>query len=337
MIRVGIVGCGGIAVTHIWALKQVNNCRITALCDIKTERAVKLGEMLEYDCTYYEKFEDLLNSGLVDVVHICTPHYLHGPMAVRALRKNLSVFMEKPAVISGEQLTELQAAAEESRKRNIRLGICLQNRYNVTTKTVDGLVESGELGRVIGGRAFVTWRRDEDYYAAADWKGKWTTEGGGALMNQSIHTLDLLLRYLGEPVWVEAGMRNHHTAECVEVEDTVEAWLEFPEGQRACFYASNGYASDAPVWWELQCEQGRITVMDHMVCVSRDGQTQVISCDELKGMGKGYWGGGHLACIRDFYHCLETNENYQNDLAGVLNTVNTTLKIYEEGKKKWNR
>ena len=92
------------------------------------------------------------------------------------------------------------------------------------------MVGERKIGKVVGGRAFVTWRRDETYYAGSPWKGNLATEGGGALINQSIHTLDLLLRYLGLPEQVEASCSNHHLKGIIEVEDTVEAWMAFGDG-----------------------------------------------------------------------------------------------------------
>lgn len=336
MRRVGIVGCGGIAGVHTWALKQIEGCRICALCDVVPERAKQLAGIcgVSEEAVFCD-FDRMLEDAKMDVLHVCTPHYLHVPMAVKALEAGISVFMEKPAAMNEKQLMQLKHACESSAAH---LGVCFQNRYNKSTAEIDKIVHSGELGEVIGGRAFVTWRRDGDYYAAADWKGKWETEGGGVLINQAIHTLDLLLRYLGEPTRVEASLHNHHTEAEIEVEDTVEAWMEFGGGKRACFYASNGYVTDAPVILELQCEKGRITLQEQTVLVSDNRQVRLIECKELEGIGKSYWGSGHLACIRDFYSCLDSGEDYSNDIAHVMSTMETTIKIYEKGRNtKWNR
>lgn len=332
MFRVGIVGCGGIAQVHAWAINKLQDCTLAAVCDIEIERAKKLGEKYEVsEEMIFASYEEMLERGKPDAVHICTPHYLHVPMAVSALKRGIAVFMEKPAAISERQWEELNLATAAS---DAGIGFCFQNRYNVTTGKLDEIVAGGELGKVLGGRAFVTWRRDRDYYDGNPWKGRWETEGGGALINQSIHTLDLLLRYLGEPSRVEASLHNHHTADCIEVEDTVEAWMEFDGGRRACFYASNGYVTDAPILLELTCEKGSITLLDRTVLVNRGGKAEAISCEEHAGIGKNYWGGGHLVCIRDFYRCLESGESFQNDLEGVRNTVQTTLEIYRKGCRK---
>jgi len=330
MKKVGIIGCGGIAQVHGWVLQGMENTELVAVCDVEEENAKALSEQYgEEKAKVYTEWCELCESD-VDVVHICTPHYLHAPMAVELLRQGKAVFMEKPCAISREEFSELK---REAALHPGKLGFCFQNRYNETTLAVDRMVAEGKIGKVKGGRAFVTWRRDEDYYAGSPWKGAWATEGGGALINQSIHTLDLLLRYLGNPEEVAATLSNHHLKGRIEVEDTVEAWMSFGDGKRACFYASNAYAADAPVFLELEGEQGRITVNGSEVTFwTTKGGTQHFSYETANGIGKGYWGCGHQACIRDFYRCLEKGNAFQGDVKGVENTFETMMRIYESGK-----
>ena len=330
MKKVGIIGCGGIAQVHGWVLQSMENAELVAVCDVERDWAVALSERYGAETTkVYTDWRELCETE-ADVVHICTPHYLHAPMAIELLRHGKIVFMEKPCGISREQFEELR---REDALHPGMLGVCFQNRYNETTQAVDRMIVEGKIGPVTGGRAFVTWRRDEDYYAGSPWKGKLATEGGGALMNQSVHTLDLLLRYLGMPEQVEATCSNHHLKGVIEVEDTVEAWMVFKSGARACFYASNGYATDAPVVLELQGEKGRITVNGSEVTLrtAEDG-TEHFSFETENGIGKGYWGCGHQACIRDFYRCMEEDRRYQGDVKGVETTFDTMMRIYEAGR-----
>ena len=335
MKKVGIIGCGGIAQVHGWVLQGMENVKLTAVCDVERNRAVALSEGYGAgNARIYTDWKALCSSD-VDVVHICTPHYLHAPMAAELLRHGKAVFMEKPCAVSREEFEELQA---EDKRHPGKLGFCFQNRYNETTQAVDGLVAEGKISRITGGRAFVTWRRDEHYYGGSPWKGMLSTEGGGVLINQSIHTLDLLLRYLGLPEQVEASCSNHHLKGVIEVEDTVEAWMAFQGGARACFYASNGYATDAPVLLELQGETGRITVDGSEVTLwTAEGGTEHFFYETANGIGKGYWGCGHQACIRDFYRCLEEGKRFQADVKGVEHTFETMMRIYEKGEKTWNR
>ena len=185
----------------------------------------------------YASLEEMLENEQVDVLHICTPHYLHTPMAVYALEKGVHVFTEKPPAISRDQFATLKAAAKEN---HARLGICFQNRYNESTKAMEEILASGENGKIVGARAFVSWMRTKEYYAESDWRGKWETEGGGCLINQSVHTLDLLNLFMGgQPVETQAHMMNYHLKDVIEVEDTVSAYIRYPDAA-ACFSCHHG-------------------------------------------------------------------------------------------------
>lgn len=339
MKKVGVIGCGGISGVHGWVLSEMEDVQITAVCDIEPERAEDFAQKYvtarkskrpgaeNANCIVVTDWRRLCDMEL-DVVHICTPHALHAPMATALLKSGKAVFMEKPCAVSREQFEELRKAVG---LHPGKLGFCFQNRYNKTTETVDRLIKEGRIGAVTGARAFVTWRRDEEYYLSSPWKGRLATEGGGALINQAIHTLDLLLRYLGRPELVEASVHNHHLPGIIEVEDTVEAWMVFPGGRRACFYASNGYATDAPVILEIQGDRGRIMLCDQEVTLqAAGGETEHFQCISANGMGKSYWGAGHKACIRDFYESLESGKAFPADLAGVETTFDTMMQIYEK-------
>ncbi len=332
-MRIGIIGCGNIANVHCWAIKKLGAGELAAFADCVLEKAKDMSEKYAGDkACAYEDYIEMLNRESLDVVHICTPHYLHVPMAIEALKRNISVFMEKPPAISKDEFEDLAKAETES---EARIGFCFQNRYNATTKELDRIVEQKRLGNIIGGRGFVTWRRDKEYYSDG-WHGSLEKEGGGALINQSVHTLDLLLRYLGVPKKVSASAQNYHLADVIEVEDTIDAWMEFEGGERANFYATTTYANDAPVILELTFEKGRVMLVDEIVQVYENGtEPEFIKCDLPKdGIGKSYWGKGHLACIEDYYKCLCTNKIYGNDLDGVTNTLYTTMQIYEDAKRR---
>lgn len=337
MIRVGLIGCGNIGNVHAKALKEIKGTALCALADIRRERAE------EYSSRYtggsgavYESLEEMLEKEKLDAIHICTPHGCHVPMAVAALKKGLHVFMEKPPAISRTQFEELKTAAEES---GGRLGICFQNRYNEATEKVSRLLKEGNLGRISGGRAFVTWHRDGPYYTESGWRGKLETEGGGALINQSIHALDLLLNWMGKPIRTEASMCNHHLKGITEVEDTLEAYMVFSEGSSpvsASFYATTAYAVDAPVFIELACENGFVRLEGTVVSYQTREEEEPVywHAPKAPAPGKAYWGKGHEACIRDFYACLEAGKAYPNDLASAENTFNTVMDIYESARNE---
>lgn len=326
--KVAIVGCGGISQVHAQVLGAMEDVELCAFVDCRLDRAEKLaGQYGEGRAGVYGDLREMLMAENPQVVHICTPHYLHVPMTLEVLQGGGSVFMEKPPAISTRQFEQLELALTQS---NGKLGICFQNRYNPSTKKVDELLQEGRLGKIRGGRVFVTWNRDVNYYRNSDWRGNWNTEGGGALINQSIHALDLLLRWLGEPDVVEASMGNHHLRGVAEVEDVVEAFLGFPDGKRACFYATTAYVSDAPVQIELACEHGSVRVEEERVTVKYSpGQEAVYLLKAGSTVGKAYWGSGHASCIGDFYRSLEAGTPYANDLASVTNTMQVMMRMYQ--------
>ncbi len=336
MKRVGIVGCGGIAQVHASVLKQLERTKLCAFADCEGRKAKELADMYgEEGAGAYESLEEMLTKESPDVVHICTPHYLHVPMAAECLKRGCSVFMEKPPAISMEQLALLERAVEES---GLALGICLQNRYNRSTLKLDEILQKGSLGKILGARAFVTWNRGEAYYTESGWRGTWDKEGGGALINQAIHTLDIVLRWLGEPIKVKASMHNHHLKDIVQVEDTVEAFLEFEGNRRAVLFATTAYTADPDALIELACERGSVRLEGERVWLRYyDGVEEEYHLSGQESLGKSYWGTGHEACIADFYRCLEEKRRYGNDLSSVKNTFKVMTTIYKEALREWNR
>ncbi len=331
MKRVGIVGCGSIAAVHAAALFALEGVKLCAFSDMEKSRAEGFAEKYGHGyANSYDSLEAMLEEEKLDAVHVCTPHYLHVPMAEMILQKGISAFVEKPTAVSPEEFEKLERTAACSAGR---LGFCFQNRYNGTTCKIDELLQEGTLGEVKSMRAFVTWNRPKEYYQESNWRGTWAAEGGGALINQSVHTLDLLLRWMGEPEYIDASMRNHHLKGIIEVEDTVEAFLAFPGGKRACFYATTAYGEDAPVMIELACEKGRIFTEGNLVTVTeRSGETKIYDCSSGRTFGKSYWGAGHETCIADFYRCMESGGAFQNDIASVRNVTRTMFEIYRQGK-----
>ena len=217
--RVGVVGCGGIAQVHGTVLQHLEGVELVGCADIKPERAQAFAET--YGGRAYSSMEELLEHEQLDAVHLCTPHYLHTPMAKLAASRGLHVFTEKPPVMTWEQWAEFRQLEQAP----TRVGVCFQNRYNPSVQLLREVLASGKAGKVLGARAFVTWHREAPYYTESGWRGSLQTEGGGVLINQSIHTLDLLGQFLGRATQVEASMMNHHLKGVIEVEDMMEAYL----------------------------------------------------------------------------------------------------------------
>ena len=326
-MKTAIVGCGNVAKVHAECLQQLNDCQLTAFVDIKKERADIFAS--QYGGQGYTSLEELFTVQKPDVLHICTPHYLHVPMAIQALQHGIHVFMEKPPAISRLQWEMLYHAVDES---SCQLGICFQNRYNPSVQIAKDLLSSGKAGKLIGARGIVTWNRDASYYSTSDWRGKLDTEGGGALINQSIHTLDLLNYFLGKPLWTEASMANHHLKSQIQVEDTLEAFISYESGN-AVFFATTAYCDDAPPLIELICENMKIRIEEPEITLYHHDKTvEKPLIPHSSPKGKSYWGNGHLNCISDFYRCLKMNIPYSLNLKEIQNTALLMLAIYESAR-----
>ncbi len=192
-LGVGVIGCGMISGNHFHALEKLESVELRAVCDIDEEKLKKAMDVQRVEG--YTDWHALISRDDIDAVHVCVPHYLHAEMSVSALRAGKHVLCEKPMGVSLKEARAMEAAALESGKT---LTICFQNRYNGASKRMKEVIDSGELGRIQGGSAFVTWNRAEPYYQNSPWRGKWATEGGSVLINQAVHTLDLMRWLAGD-------------------------------------------------------------------------------------------------------------------------------------------
>ncbi len=327
-MRIAIIGCGSIAATHAQCLKKLSGLDLVAFADIKPERAIAFAE--KYGGNAYASMEELLAQETVDAIHICTPHYLHTPMAVYGLTHGVHVFMEKPPVISREQLRELKEAVKTSERQ---LGLCFQNRYNPGVIKAKELLASGKAGKIKGARGIVTWSRTKPYYTESGWRGSLEMEGGGALINQSIHTLDLMHYLINDKaVKVDAVIGNHHLKGIIEVEDMMSAYVTYPEAV-GCFYATTAYSANPAPLIELDCENMTIRIEElNITCFHKNGETEHIQLVGKPGYGKSYWGAGHEDCILDFYDSIKANRRFSLDLDTMESTILLMLGAYESAR-----
>lgn len=309
--RVGLIGCGGISGAHIPVLMAMENIEIAAVADIRPERAQAAAE--KTGARIAPSWQDLITYDDVDVVHVLTPHYLHAPMAIAALQAGKHVLTEKPMASTLEDARALIAASQVNGAPN--LGVIFQNRYNPASVELKRIADSGKFGNVIGMRASVTWHREAPYYTESGWRGAWSTEGGGVLINQAIHTLDLL-SYIGGPiVRVKGSVSTDRLRDAIEVEDNAHAVFDFANGARGTIHVSNNYATDAPVFIECLFENAVFQIIGDKLFRVADG-IPVLHLDGAKPStvsDKAYWGSGHPAQIHHYYECLERGEKFPID------------------------
>lgn len=331
MYKVAIVGCGSIAQVHAAALKGMNRVTVIGCADVNVERADRLAQQL--DCPAFDSLEAMLDTQKPDVLHICTPHHLHVPMALEAARRGIAVLSEKPEGISADQLDALAKAEEDG----ARIGICFQNRYNEAVEEARLLLESGKSGSVRGVRAFVTWHREAPYYTHSGWRGSMKTEGGGVMINQAIHTLDLIQYLCGFPKTLEGHVDNYHLKGVIDVEDTATIYMQLENNVPAVMFATTSYAVDSPVLLEIVCENMVLRLEGNTLkLLDKDGHIEITSSpveyQKTNTVGKCYWGDGHPSLFRDYYRCLEQGLPFPIGAKEGAKAVRLLLALYESSR-----
>lgn len=330
--RVGLVGCGAIFPMHANAVMQIDSAEIAAVCDIQKELAEQ--QAVQYGGAVYTDFEDMIADAGLDAVHICTPHDLHAPMAVYALKHGVNVIVEKPMAIS---YADAQRMAEAQSACGAALDVIFQNRYNDAVIAIRTALDSGKLGNIHSARAMVAWSRPDSYYAGSDWKGTWAREGGACIINQSIHTLDLMRYFIGQPVAAVDATLARHCNTITETEDTAEGVITFENGARGLFYVTNCNSCNAPVELTLHCENGMVYMRGEQAdIVYESGETAHIrpGQESAAAVGQNYWGSSHQRQIQRFYDSLSGNAQ-RIPLEEALKTQRMVEMIYQSGKKKF--
>ncbi len=315
MKNVCVVGYGAIGPVHASAIAHTESARLYAVCDADPERAARCVQ--EYGVKDYRDYDEMLLDPLVDAVHICTPHYLHFSMIRKALAAGKQVVTEKPITMTRQEYRELLTLPGAE-------GVCcvLQNRLNPCVREMKRIADSGELGKILTARGLLTWNKDMNYYGHDAWRGKWATEGGGVLINQAVHTMDLFLYITGKVQAVRAQMNNFDLPE-IEVEDTLAAFMRLSGGGRGVFFASNAYGVNSTPMFEVVFEKGTLHYEGRKLF--RDGEK--IEEDDQPVLGKGYWGKGHEGLIKDFY-----DRGVYFSLEDVQPTMECAFAMYDSAK-----
>lgn len=230
-IRFGILGCGIISPNHARAIDAAGGAVLIGAASRRYEQAQQFAQA--FSCRAYETYADMLSDDAIDVVSICTPTGLHFDNARQALLAGKHVLVEKPLCLT---LPEADALINLAQARDLSLGVISQSRFSDAAQTIRHLVDSGAAGRPVSAQLMMRFYRGQDYYDSAAWRGTFAGDGGGVIMNQGIHGIDLLCYLMGKPVSVMGYARTR--LRNIEVEDTVAAALEFESGAVAVIDAT---------------------------------------------------------------------------------------------------
>lgn len=303
--RVGIVGAGNISDTHARAALEIPGVEVAAVFGRNVERAKDLAD--RHGGTAYDDFESFVAHSPLDLVMIGSPSGVHAEQASAFARRGVHVLVEKPLDITTARIDDLNRVAEEA---GVKVGVFFQDRTSVHLTWLKGLLERGELGEVFLASARVKWYRPPEYYGGSRWRGTWALDGGGALMNQGIHTVDLLLWLLGDVERVYARTRT--ALHDIEVEDTVAACLEFSGGAIATLEAATSVYPGFPRRLELTGTKGTVVVEHDRVVLAEllsppsepvpgaDGNQNASSTSATVSDVR-----GHRMIIEDFLRSLE--------------------------------
>ena len=260
-VRIGLVGCGNISDTHARAAREVGDVELVAYWGRDPAKASAMAQ--RYGGTAYRELDAFLAHRPMDVVVVGTPSGVHAEHAQAAARRGLHVLVEKPLDITTARIDGLTAECDRA---GVKLGVIFQDRAAPDLIWLKRLIARGGLGRPVVASARVRWYRPPEYYTGSRWRGTWGLDGGGALMNQGIHTIDLLLWLLGDVDRVYATTRT--ASHAIAVEDTAAACLEFAGGAVATLEATTAAYPGLPRRVELTGSEGTIVVeRDRVVSV----------------------------------------------------------------------
>lgn len=308
-VRIGIVGVGNMGNLHARNMNRIEGAVLAAVCDIDRALADNLAK--EMSCRAFYTAKEMIKSGEVDAIVIATPHFDHTTIGIEGLKNGLHVLVEKPISVHKADCKRLIAA---HRNKKQVFGAMFNQRTDPHYIKVRNLIRTGELGAVTRVNWIITdWYRTEAYYKSGGWRATWKGEGGGVLMNQSPHNLDLL--------WWMTGMPRRVTANCyfgkwhnIEVEDEVTAFLEYPNGATGIFITGTG---EAPGTNRLEIcgQRGRVVVEHGAISFRRNTEEMTKFSKKTKVIWSGpeTWdvtipaqgsGGQHIEIMQNFVDAI---------------------------------
>lgn len=332
----GIVGCGAIAPLHAEAIRSLSDdALLVAVSSNIQKEARAFGE--KYGINWYEDYHNLLDRNDVDVVCICTPSGTHAEIAMEAAKFGKHILVEKPLDISLERIDRVIEACEKAR---VKLGVVFQLRFTKAFKMVYQAVRNERFGRLVLGEARVKTYRSRDYYKSSDWKGTWTMDGGGALMNQSIHAVDLLQWMMGpvKSVYAYTDTLVHE----IEVEDTAVAVLRFANGALGVLVGATSTFPGLPKYLEIHGSAGGVVVEEDTIkkwdfsekreedklAEQTGGEIGSAYSDPVKGLNFI----GHKLVIEDMIEAILKNREPLVNGQEARKSVEIILAVYESAR-----
>ena len=330
----GIIGCGVIAPWHAGSVKRIPEAELVAVCDIIPEKAEKLKTDFEVPDSYAD-YRDLLGRDDIDVVSICVPSGLHAQIGVEAARAGKHIMSEKPLDVTLENIDRLIKACRDEK---VKLACIFQRRTSPLWQQAKRAIDEGKLGKMVLASAYLKYFRSQEYYDSAGWRGTWELDGGGALMNQGVHMIDIL-RWIMGPVDTIFGFADH-LARKIEVEDTCTACMEFKNGAFGTLEGTTSVTPGMNHRLELHGEKGTILVDGENIVrwdVPREDKEQILAglqdnvgsaASDPTAIGME----GHRQQIADLIAAIKEDREPMVNGEEARNAVELILAIYRSAK-----
>lgn len=331
----GIVGAGTIAHIHAKAIAAIPNARITGIYSTGSEKAKAYAK--EHNCTAFQSLEEMLKAPGIEIVCICTPSGIHMEPVLECIAAGKHCLIEKPLEVTLERCDRI---IEEAEKAGVKIGVVFPSRFYNESLLIRKAIDENKFGALALGSAYVKWSRTEAYYQSAAWRGTWQYDGGGALMNQGIHSVDLLQWYMGPVKSVQAFSTNIRHKK-IEVEDTIVAALHFRNGAVGTLECSTAVYPGSLKRIEIMGTDGT-AILEESNLIKWQFRTGEQEEDINTTAGKAAQGGvadpadisyrGHQKQIEDLLHSIENGNTPFIDGREGRKAVEIVLAVYESAR-----
>ena len=254
-----------------------------------------------------------------------TPHYLHAEMICEALKRNINCLCEKPLAISASQLNQIEKACLKSKAK---LGVCFQRRFWGGAKLIQKIFKDNPI---LSANGNLSWCRDSSYYEQDAWRGKKTTEGGGVLINQAIHIIDLVIYLMGYPNSVIGYTSNDTLKDVIDVEESAFVIFKYKDGRRFLLEASNANNKSHELSISFSNNKHNATLIGETLYI--DQKLKLVN-ESIFKEGKKEWGNGHFALIKNFYECVVKKKDFLINFKEARKTIDLILAIYKSNGKE---
>lgn len=332
IVSFGMIGCGTISEWHAQAIEKIDGARLVAVTDLN--EAARAAFAQKYQARAFDSVEALLAEPSIDVVSICTPSGLHAPLAVQAAGRGKNIVVEKPMAITPAQLDAVMTAC---RVNHVKLSVIAQLRFSDAVRQLNAAVGDGALGRLVMADLSMKYYRSQEYYDRGGWRGTWKMDGGGALMNQGIHGVDLMQYVMGPVKSVCATVRT--LTRRIEVEDTAVATLEFQNGALGRIAATTSVYPGSPRTLEICGDRGTIRLEEDSIASWDIAGRQLPEGVRLGGASShtavnpaAFGIEGHFRQLSDMVDAIRNDRAPLVDQFEGKRSVELILAIYESSK-----